>query len=190
MATDFGEGEWRKMPLNLNKDRLFFGIKRAAILALIIAMQGSASTAKDRGKMCPLDRTIFRDKNSGREFIALKVGLNQEYSCGQKSSYHHPEKQLQEKCGPPLGDEVIVGRMSGAPVVAVFTVIRGLPCCSWRSYRGAPTLLDIKEWLRPDEMPLVELGSQAEAISEDPDRPDNGPLGGGDFVPVECRPSQ
>lgn len=112
--------------------------------------------------MCALDRVISRDKKSGREFIAMKVGLNQEYSCGQKSSYHHPEMQLQEKCGPPLGDEVIAGRMKGATVVAVFTVTQGVPCCSWRSYPGAPILLEIKEWLRPDEMPLVELGSEAD----------------------------
>jgi hypothetical protein len=161
-------------------------------IAFVMAFQTVISAAGQAGQTCPLNRTIFRDSKSGREFVALKVGLNQVYKCAGswERPFHHPQKRLQEKCGPALGDEVIVGRLNGKPAVAVYTVERAVPCCNWQSYRRLKDAMlspELHEWLTQSEMPAVRLGDEGYSISADPDRPDNGPLGRGNFVPAKCR---
>ena len=43
---------------------------------------------------CPLDRIVFKDAESGREFIAQRVAVDYQYLCdGNKLSMHYSRPQ-------------------------------------------------------------------------------------------------
>ena len=143
---------------------------------------------------CPLDRIVFKDAESGREFIAQRVAVDYQYLCdGNKLSMHYsrPQKQLEEECAGPYGKTILQGLLDGEKVYAIYTVEKAVPCCAWYSYSGddRQVAAEVKGWLHPAEVPLIELGDEWYTIGSpnDPYRPtDPGPMGGGRFVPTSC----
>jgi hypothetical protein len=155
---------------------------------MLIVMALSAGAA--RGAECPLDQVIFRDEPSKREFAAERVALNYVYLCGEKFVSASRERSALKQCRGPYGDTIIEGFLGGEKVYAVYTVIKGSPCCSWESYIGTNTevLKRVKEWLPSGTGPRIELGSEWYTIADGPvEGRVHGPLGGATFVPVVCR---
>jgi hypothetical protein len=141
------------------------------------------------GPRCRLDQVVFTDSKSGRQFAAERVAVDYFYLCDNSATkrYSRPQKQFKD-CYGPLGYTIIEGKLDATKAYAVYTVIKGAPCCHWESYLGrlkkpAPK---VKEWLRPSEIPTIELNSEWYTISSSPDSPDSGPMKDGEFVPSVC----
>jgi hypothetical protein len=142
------------------------------------------------GPRCRLDQIVFKDNKSGRHFVAERVAVDYFYLCEDSATkrYSRPQKQFKD-CYGPLGYTIIEGKLDRAKAYAVYTVIKGAPCCHWQSYLGrlekpAPK---VREWLRADDIPAIELNSEWYTISSSPDSPDSGPMKDGEFVPSVCR---
>ena len=75
---------------------------------------------------------------------------------------------------------------------AVYTVGDALPCCVWYSYSDLASIPDIHavRWLPPSDVPAINLENDWYTIgpSNPPYPPDQGPMGGGEFVAKICRP--
>ena len=162
---------------------------RNVLFAILITLANPVLAAVQ----CPLDQIVFKDAESGREFIAQRVAVDYQYLCdGNKLSMHYsrPQKQLEEECAGPYGKTIIQGLLDGEKVYAIFTVEKAVPCCAWYSYSGddRQVATEVKEWLHPAEVPLIELGNEWYTIgSPNHSYPtDPGPMGGGRFVPTSC----
>lgn len=171
---------------------------RGVLLPILITLADPTLAAVP----CPLDRIVFKDKESGREFIAQRVAVDFQYLCEGKKiighydrkHYSRPQKNLDQDCDGPAGDTIIEGLLDGERVFAIYTTeLRALPCCSWYSYPGDDRNVTkkVKEWLTPEKVPLIELddGTTLSPIGvNDPAfPPDTGPMGGGNFIPTSCR---
>lgn len=165
---------------------------RVVLLALLTGLVGPALAAEQ----CPLNRVVFKDSESGREFVAQRVAVDYQYLCAGESSgsirhYSRPQKKLEKECTGPFGETIVEGLLGGEKVYAVYKVEKAAPCCVWYSYPGDDKEVagKVKEWLQPLEMPVITLGDEWYTISPpDPSfPPDQGPLAGGRFVPTTCR---
>ena len=104
--------------------------------------------------------------------------------------YSRPQKQLEEECAGPYGKTIIQGLLDGEKVYAIFTVEKAVPCCASISYSGnnRPVATEVKEWLHPAEVPLIELGDEwYTMVSHGCHRSayDPGPMGGGQICTDE-----
>jgi hypothetical protein len=178
---------------------------RRRILGLMLSLFGATQIAN--AAECPLDRTVFKETNGSREFVAERVAVNYRYLCldgadYDKRTYSRPQKDISKTCKQPdsdrgmyigpFGDQIIEGKLDGAKVYAVLSISKGTPCCSWYDYQGTDETITvrIKEWLASTDMPLITLGSHSDAIQTDdaPSSRRRSPLDGGKFVPTRCRP--
>jgi hypothetical protein len=164
-------------------------------LVVLALLSGSALEAHAE-QTCPLDRTIFKDEESGREFVAQKVAVDYQYACAKPSSasdrhYSVPQKKLETECQGPYGKTIVEGLLDGAKAYAVYSVEMASPCCAWYSYSGNDKEATglVKQWLHSVDVPVITLGDEWYTIrSPDPPfPPDQGPVGSGRFVPTRCR---
>jgi hypothetical protein len=141
------------------------------------------------GPRCRLDQIVFKDMKSRRDFVAERVAVDYIYLCGNlvTERYSKPE-EAPECCLGPFGDTIIEGKLGTVRVYAVFTRIKGVPGESWHSYLRREEIphAKIEEWLRPNEVPVIHLDDRRYIITSFWDDPDEGPLRGGEFIPV-CR---
>jgi hypothetical protein len=144
-------------------------------------------------EVCPIDQVVFRDEQSGKEFAAERVALNYLYDCqGQFVAATRERPDLRD-CRGPYGDTIIEGFMGGEKVFALYSVIRGAPCCTWESYLGTNTVIlkKVKSWLPTGTGPKIDLSNKHDrewnTIADNSPQKVGGPLGGASFVPVACR---
>ncbi|SEE46804.1 hypothetical protein SAMN05444161_5859 [Rhizobiales bacterium GAS191] len=165
-----------------------FLVTKALAMLVALTLATDAASASE----CPLDQIVFRDGKAKREFAAERVALDISYACGSRIVRSTRERPDLKECRGPYGDTIIEGFLEGQKVYAIYTVIAGSPCCSWESYTGSNTAVPkkVREWLPSGEGPKVQIGSAWYTIADNP-VPDTGrvrgPLGGGNFVPSECR---
>jgi len=157
----------------------------ALILATVLDLQSALAVE------CPVNRTTYRDTNSGSVFVAERVAVTYRYRCEDRAGEVRslvPRPDLAE-CRGPYGQQVIQGTVRGEPVYAVYTTSPAVPCCAWASYAEMPGWQPTR-WLSPDEAPVVRLLSPFDTI-EEPRATSNaslaGPLAGGQYIPVSCR---
>jgi hypothetical protein len=143
---------------------------------------------------CPVDRLVFRDDRTNRQFVSERVAVDYRYICDGKitKAFDRPQKELAARCQGPYGDTVIEGLLDGKKAHAVYSVADAAPCCVWYSHKGAfkPDQGNITRWLKSNEAWSVQLGDEWYVIgpSNPPYEDDRGPMGGGEFRPVACMP--
>ena len=165
---------------------------RVVLLTILISLTGPALA-----EVCPLDRTIFKEAESGREFVAQRVAVDYRYVCDwnnpSNNHYSRPQAKLEKKCAGPFGETIIEGLLNGETAYAVYSVEKAWPCCLWHSYAGNDKEVagKVKEWLQPAEVPVITLNDEWYTIGPKewfaPLPPDQGWMGGGRFVPTNCR---
>jgi hypothetical protein len=110
---------------------------------------------------CPLDTLTFVDPWAGGTFAVRQVGTAYKYICDGGIV---DEPREEETCSGPYGDLVLYGDLvegSGSeaePILAIWYVLKALPCCGWAIKRANPETMEGIKWLLPDEVPL--LGEQ------------------------------
>ena len=142
-------------------------------------------------KFCPLDRVVFTDENSRHKFIPVRVAVNYTYKCGGSFTrvYHRPEPRLEQKCSARYGETIIDGTINGVRLIAIYSVTRGVPCCSWHIYSTLheASVPKAKAWLRRNEMPVIEMGNEWDAIETSAEHARGGPVSNGKYIPSICR---
>jgi hypothetical protein len=130
-------------------------IPAAVSLALFIT---PTSAAQIDLRECPLDTTVFIDPWAGGTFTVSRVGTDYGYLCDDGIE---PPNEL---CQGPFGDMVLDGELvegdgASQQKYAIYTVIKGAPCCDWNVTDPADTVFGERfKWLEPTEVPL--LGEQ------------------------------
>lgn len=158
------------------------------------AIQQSASRSPQANEGCPVDRLVFKDARTNRQFVSKRVAVNYRYICDGKvtKAFNRPQKELAARCQGPYGDTVIEGLLDGKKAHAVYSVADAAPCCVWYSYPGdfKPAKGMAIKWLNPKEVWRVQLGDDWYEIGppNPPYEDDAGPMGGGAFRPIACMP--
>jgi hypothetical protein len=140
------------------------------------------------GPRCRLDQIVFNDSKRGRQFVAERVAVDYAYLCGHlvTKRYSRPQEPP-ENCSGPYGDTIIEGKLDGAKAYAVYTDTKALPCCQWQTFFAHQKKPKVREWLGPDDVPVIHLDDRRYTISSAPGQPDRGPMRDGEFVPSVCR---
>jgi hypothetical protein len=131
----------------------------AVLVFSTMLLMGSSAAAEIDLRQCPLDTVVFTDPWGGDTFAVNRVGSDLSYVCEDGAE---PPSDL---CMGPVGDLVLDGILTGdtgeegVPKYAIYTVIRGAPCCDWNVTDPADTVLGENfKWLEPAAVPL--LGDQ------------------------------
>lgn len=143
----------------------------AARALFCICMSGTSAIASEAGpildmRQCPLNRITFVDPWAKGEFEVARVGKNYSYLCQSGMTTHPP---ADEQCMGPYGDLVFEGSLrkyedsQPETVLAIWSVIKGAPCCGWSVERAslgeAMTQDEGFQWLDEQNMPkLGEFG--------------------------------
>lgn len=106
---------------------------------------------------CPLDTVVFADPWAGGSFAVKRVGTNYNWLC--EEGFEPPD----EMCQGPFGDLVLEGEYrsdaNAAPEqkTAIYTVIKGVPCCDWSVEDGRSPLTGNEgfKWLGAAEAPKL-----------------------------------
>lgn len=130
----------------------------AALFALAMSLPAPAVHAQTIDiRDCPLDTVVFAEPWSGASFAVKRVGNNHTWIC--EEGFEPPS----ELCSGPFGDLVLEGEYRRSEhsemeqMTAIWSVIKGSPCCSWNVEPGTSAVTrgpDFK-WLRPGEAPLL-----------------------------------
>ena len=132
---------------------------RFAVLAaacLVVATTATASTAIDI-RDCPVDTVVFVDPWAGAEFAVRRVGTDYSWQC--PDGVEPPDIN----CMGPYGNLVLEGMYredenSEAELrSAVWSVIKGVPCCGWSVQPGEVRTAGREsfKWLAPAEAPKL-----------------------------------
>ena len=131
---------------------------RTAVAALAVAASGVGAHAQAIDiRNCPLDTLTFVDPWAGGSFIVKKVGTDYTFICPE--GFQPPD----EMCSGPYGYLVLQGvhqdSSSASPVqkTAIYSVIKGVPCCDWSVEEGVSSVVAGKDfkWLGPSEVPKL-----------------------------------
>lgn len=121
----------------------------------VLATNASAATIDIRS--CPLDTVVFVDPWAGGEFAVKRVGTDYLWQC--PDGVEPPDVN----CMGPYGDLVLEGeyrKYSGSQpetMSAIWSVIKGVPCCGWSVVKGTatPNGHGNFRWLTPAETPKL-----------------------------------
>lgn len=106
---------------------------------------------------CPLDTVVFVDPWAGGSFEVKRVGTNYNWLC--EEGFAPPD----EMCQGPYGDLVLEGEHRGDAdaepehKTAIYSIIKGVPCCDWSVEDGRPDLTENEgfKWLDAGDMPKL-----------------------------------
>lgn len=130
-------------------------VRTAAVLAMLGATAAHAQTIDIRD--CPLDTVVFVDPWAGGSFVVQKVGTDYSWLC--EDGFEPPDAM----CSGPFGYLVLEGqyrrdeRAEPEQMTAVYTVIKGVPCCDWNVEPGRSSVTGNEDfkWLGASEAPLL-----------------------------------
>lgn len=131
-------------------------MRRALLVAagLVIATVAPASTVIDI-RDCRLDTVVFVDPWADGEFAVNRVGTDYTWQC--PDGVTPPDVN----CMGPYGDLVLEGMyrqyQSSEPELmsAVWTVIKGVPCCGWSVQSGEVIGRESFKWLSASDVPTL-----------------------------------
>lgn len=126
------------------------------VACLGIATTAPAATVIDI-RDCPLDTVVFVDPWAGGEFAVRRVGTDYLWQCPDGA------EPPDVNCMGPYGDLVLEGMYrqyeSSEPELmsAVWSVIKGVPCCGWSVQPGEVSAVgnDNFKWLTPADVPKL-----------------------------------
>ena len=124
--------------------------------ATMLAEQSAGAQTIDI-RDCPLDTIVFADPWAGGSFAVQRVGTNYRWLC--EEGFEPPD----EMCQGPYGDLVLEGEHrsdgNGAPEqkTAIYTIIKGSPCCDWSVESGSSQVVKSEnfKWVEAGKAPLL-----------------------------------
>ncbi len=157
----------------------------AAAAACVLMVSSLPAQALD--VLCPLDRVVWKDSKSGREFVAEKAAQHLVYRC-EGDKFIETEDEI-EGCGNPRGVFYIAGQVSRQRAYAILHIGYSTPCCQWDTLSAPDEAVEkeVKHWRKPGTAIEIPLLDELFTIADDVDHKIGGPLKGGSYVAVFCR---
>lgn len=157
----------------------------AAAAACVLMVSSLPAQALD--VLCPLDRVVWKDSKSGREFVAEKAAQHLFYRC-EGDKFIETEDEI-AGCGNPRGVFYVAGQVSGQRAYAVLHIGNSVPCCQWDTFPAPDEAVEeaVKHWRQPGTAIEIPLLDELFTIEDNDDNKIGGPLKGGRYLAASCR---